>query len=61
MIHITIERSPYCMVCRGEKVKEIWTENTKRNERWFYHPLEGEFIGKVFCSQCGIIYHEDSI
>jgi len=60
-MYINVERNTVCRVCNGVKAKEIGTVTSRRVEDWFYYPVEGEVVVKIFCSQCGIVYHESSI
>jgi len=70
--HTVQAKDPKCSVCRGEKCIEV-----KRNaldddgvtvidgsvtiESPGYELKQGERLGRVFCSRCGLDFHEDSI
>ena len=54
-------KSSYCVVCNHEKYKTLRTQFSSRDVIWFTAHDPGEYISKVYCSNCGLIYHEDSI
>jgi hypothetical protein len=60
-MYINIMQSANCWACGGLKAKEVKTTTMVRVEDWFYIPIEGEAVGKVFCSECGLVYYEKSI
>lgn len=64
-----MQRDLYCGVCSGRKVKEIKTvvnyvlgnAYNYRIEDCLYTLQGGEILNRVYCPNCGIIYHEESI
>lgn len=61
-----MERSTNCGVCGNLKVKvlrrysapDVWED---RVVMYYEVPDRGEVIARVYCSHCGIVYHEDSV
>lgn len=61
-----MEKSPDCRVCNGHKVKvlrrytsaDTWGERTVMS---YEAKLDDEMVVRAYCSECGIIYHEDSV
>lgn len=70
MLTIYMPQNNYCAVCQAQKVLEI--ERTKNDgglsyketaieySSYFLSP-ETERLLRVFCPECGIIYHENSV
>lgn len=61
-MYLNLMKQPICAVCGADKVKEVSsTFGALRIEEWYYVLLFGEILGRVFCKNCGLVYHEDSI